>query len=186
MPFAALARLRRRFLGGAPLRPPTAAPVLDARTQYVFSELQKAILAHLPSLEPNGVVGHKSDQLKWEGFSHAEDEWRWSEGKCSSVSFAMPPSCPPTGVLRLDIDVFRRQSITIELNGKRIFSGKRRNGRNRIDAPFDNMNPGRNRLVFRLPNATVAGKGDGRIVAIAIRTLRFETLERPSDPVRDM
>jgi hypothetical protein len=177
MPIAALAGMRSRLFGGARSAESTPISALDARTQYIFSELQKVILG-LPELDaallPNVVVNHKSTRLEWEGFSYAEDERRWSEGNRSVISFAMAPSCPKTAILHLDIDVFRRQSISINLNDKRIFSGKKPNGRHQIEIRIDNLRVGPNRLIFSLPNAAVAGNGDSRLVAIAFRTLRFE------------
>lgn len=68
------------------------------------------------TLYPDTCVDHKSSRLEWSGFSDAEEDFRWTDGRSASISFYWLRNCLNTGIIRLLLNTFGEQHITVYLN----------------------------------------------------------------------
>ncbi len=133
-------------------------------------------------------IAPQSELIGWIGFSAAEPEFRWTDGKRASMQFhlsaeqaaaAQAFSCSVT----ITIDTFGRQRIRARLNGVMVCNRAFHGHNLLLDIPTDNLRQGPNALEFDLPDATrPASEADPRHLGFAVRNIRFVRVPRRGAP----
>lgn len=133
------------------------------------------------SVLPNGLCqlskkyNHQSNRLSWEyGWSHPEIDFRWSEGYESAIYFTLSFSdACLCNCIALELHTLNNQHVLICLNDHVIYDDaiNFENGSSELKIYSHNFNEGKNKLIFKLPDAKRSGGGDPRILSIALHSL---------------
>jgi hypothetical protein len=126
---------------------------------------------------PIGVeISNDSPLLSFTGWSNSEKSHRWTEGKSSSVDFALNSDGVNTKKLTLKGASWGEQHLSLFLNGKQIYSGKLTGAAQDliVDIPADLLRKGSNSLKLQMPDAKVPGNGDPRVIGFSLISLKFQ------------
>jgi hypothetical protein len=126
----------------------------------------------------NKPIAFNSAALKFENWSFAETNFRWSLGLHSSISFHLNSKLPifkdqQLITLRLQFSTLGAQQLIIRLNDNQVFN-ENVNGPNIfkiINLPINSLKSGQNTLNFDTPNAQSPNAADHRELAVAFQSL---------------
>lgn len=143
------------------------------------SRVSAAELAALDEIVPGEEVGFDSGKLAFDGWSNAEQEFRWSLGHSPSLHFALDDTVDAERVreLVLRFRPLERQRVSILINEQPVLA-EEYSGSNIFDVviivPAGLLRQGTNTLQFELPDARLPGNGDTRELGLALFSLRFK------------
>jgi hypothetical protein len=156
-----------------------------------------AIAANHPSYTPRGaaaeyrefvnhVLSFQSDAIEWLGFSAPERDFRWSDGTEATLQFYLDGDVevPAEARILVVFDVYRRQRIGLRFNGERLREVVRSGKRNLVSLRVRNLRKGLNRLELDLPDAQSPGKGDPRLLGVAVRRLKVVVADAQDSLIR--
>jgi hypothetical protein len=128
-------------------------------------------------ISPRTTYFFNNPNIPFEGFSHAEKNFRWSNGKNAKIYFNIKDINILTGKINLNIGTLGEQKITILLN-KKLLIDKKFNGSNlNLTLRFNTKYLSKNKiniLEFKLPNAHRPNNGDRRVLGIAFKSMIIE------------
>lgn len=137
--------------------------------QHASKDLQPITLG-----EPKS---HKAKDVIFLGWSVAEPTHRWSEGKYSRIIFKIDAIKQFEGVLQFHMATYGKQTIIISINDTMIFSGAIESWDKILQVSFDKTLlrdvEGENTISFELPDAHLPTNGDGRMIALAIKSFQI-------------
>lgn len=143
------------------------------------SRVSAAKLASLKEIAPGEVLRFDSEKLAFDGWSNAEQEFRWSLGRSPSLHFALDDSVDAQRVreLVLRFRPLERQRVSIVINQQPVLA-EEYSGSNifevSITVPAGLLRQGANTLQFELPDARLPGNGDTRELGLALFSLRLK------------
>jgi glycosyltransferase involved in cell wall biosynthesis len=140
------------------------------------------IVAGLKEFEFDVDYLPNSSAIEWQGFSHAEEHFRWTDGGYAQAAFVL---ANPPRAARMALKVFALgdQRVQIWMNGESVFSDIVSSDPTIVDISVQNLTSGYNTLGFTLPDARSPGDADDRLLGLAIHHLRLEQAP-PPNPVR--
>jgi len=158
------------------LLPDARRPDLDGRTLAIAIH-SLSISPALKDFELGVDHSTKSPWIEWTGFSTAEPNFRWTDGRQASASLFL---AEPDKVFMLSLRAFALgdQNVTIKVNGEAIFSGMVGPISRLFKFKINSMKPGYNVIGFSLPDAHAPGNGDHRMLGLALESLRLDPLGR--------
>lgn len=110
---------------------------------------------------------------RFSGWYSAEPERRWSFGSDSSITFAAASDGKPTKLL-LHMESLGQQRLQLWLNDKPLYRGVLLENGLELELELHGLREGTNILRFNMPDAHKPPGSDPRILAVALRELRFE------------
>lgn len=134
-------------------------------------------LKTLPRLHAGQAINHVSQDVVYLGWSSPEELHRWSSGHESKIVLKLSCSSALMGKLSLKFGTLGRQQIGIYINDNLVYQGTRESWSDQLLVEFapaiiDTAIPVI--IKFKLPDAVVAGNGDPRTLAFAIREFSLE------------
>lgn len=111
--------------------------------------------------------------LRFSGWYSAEPERRWSFGNNASITFAATGDNMPTKLL-LRTESLGKQRLQLWLNERSLYQGTLSGNELVLELPLQGLSEGTNLLRFSMPDAHKPPGSDPRILAVALRDLRFE------------
>ena len=116
------------------------------------------------------------ENIAFKNFSHAERSFRWTNGKKAMIYFKLKDKKTLPIYLKLHIATLGKQKISIYLNNHLLYSKV-------LNTPDTTLNlklrpsflkkEKVNTLTFNLPTARRPGNGDPRILALALKSIKF-------------
>jgi hypothetical protein len=137
----------------------------DQTTGTVFSIISPRLKAHSPGDE----VMHSSQDVVFIGWSTDEADHRWSSETTSEVEFLSKQDSIYRGELCLKAASYGKQRVNILLNNHNFYQAEL-DGNVEMSIPFDPslIVPGKNVLVFKLPDARKPDNDDPRTIALSL------------------
>jgi len=133
-------------------------------------------LADLSEINPGDFVSHQSNAIIYINWNDAEPTHRWSNGKFSSLLFKIDISRQFENTLELHLGSLGRQTISVSINGTKIYSGALVAWDTVLEVPFNKglLRNGSNTLAFELPDARQPGNGNPRDLELALKSFRIK------------
>ena len=136
--------------------------------------LSSLALHSLPAIPWSARVAHTSIAVLWQGFSGAEQQMRWSNGRMASITFLASEARGACQML-ITLKTFGKQRVYGSFNGDQVFDEVLDSQRTTVRIHLANVRTGFNRLVFQLPDARMPERNDDRQLAIGVFEVRLET-----------
>jgi len=130
----------------------------------------------LVAITPGTPIRSDTARVSFRHWQGPEAGFRWTRGTESEILFKIADR-PFAGRLSLVVDTLGEQSLTLLLNGERLYSERLQGSRQGIEVRFDPqlLRQGEvNVLTLQTPDAHAPDGPDTRILAIALRNLTFE------------
>jgi len=151
----------------------TSAAASDTPRAADVWGLSSLALHSLPAIPWSARVPHTSIAVLWQGFSGAEQQMRWSNGRMASITFFAAEARSACQML-ITLKTFGKQRVDGSFNGDRVFDDVLDTQKTTVRIHLANVRMGFNRLVFQLPNARMPERNDDRHLAIGVFELRLE------------
>lgn len=155
--------------------PEIEAFALDKLVKLPTQALYRVTGLAVPLSKP---VTFNSAALKFDNWSFAETNFRWSLGLQSSISFYLNSDLPIFNepqlvILRLQFTSLGSQQLIIHLNGQQIYNGHVEGAGiiETVKLPLKSLKSGQNTLDFNTPDAKTPSATDERQLAIAFQSL---------------
>jgi glycosyltransferase involved in cell wall biosynthesis len=126
------------------------------------------------AIHSGSIEDFLSKRLKFRGFSGAERDFRWTDGKESIITFYWSED-RLDGRIRILCGTLGSQSIQISLNNNIVFDDLVE-GNTELVFEVNSLRHGYNILKFSLPDAKQPNESDKRLLALAFR--EFEIVEK--------
>lgn len=146
----------------------------DCRGHCIVQGLSHGIMR--PYLQPVTLGENYALQAgapRFSGWYSAEPERRWSFGSDSSITFAATGAAMPTKLL-LHMESLGKQRLQLWLNDRPLYRGVLSGNGLELELELPNLLEGTNILRFNMPDAHKPSGPDPRVLAVALRELRFE------------
>ena len=147
---------------------------------YITRDLRisAAQLAALEEIVPGEVLRFDSEKLAFDGWSDAEQEFRWSLGHSPSILFALDDTVDAERVreMVLRFRPLERQRVSMLINEQEVLTSEYSDSNIFevvITVPAGLLRQGTNTLQFELPDARLPGNGDTRELGLALFSLRL-------------
>lgn len=111
------------------------------------------------------------------GWSGSEREYRWSSRRSATIIFMVTAKGPvQANVINLKFHLQSSQLVKIAINGRAVFIGLLSQSTESADLKLSSgtLRIGLNSIDFELPDAQRPRNGDSRILALALKELRFD------------
>jgi len=151
---------------------------IDDYYKIMIPAMKKPSIDSLSVIKLNKSYFFNSYKLHFDGFSDAEEEFRWTSDIKSTISFKYTLTDNNINNLSLNIGTLGKQNITIYLNDNIILNNKNINGDTILNLKLNKSffsKTGINKIKFKMPNARKAGNGDSRILSVKFKSLKLET-----------
>lgn len=165
-------------LGYLSLNPNVSAEYRD----YYINKTTSISPTQLKRLQPVeiGIPYAHTDEIHLgfkSGWSNAEKDFRWNSGHAASIVFiATARQQSEAKTLHLKFHMQSSQIVEISLNGVPVFDKHLQDATEAIEIKIapNCLKTGLNSIEFRFPNAKKPGTSDSRLLALALREIRFD------------
>lgn len=153
--------------------------VSDAYHEYYISkksDISPKEIDFIQNLTPNTAYNHTSKDIGFKkGWSHPEENHRWSNEQNSSIIFKIENPEKFEGLLKLQISTLGQQNVTLFFNEAHIYTGTMDATEKNIDILLGKqlLKSGINVLSFHFPDARQPNNGDPRFLAMAMKSLQL-------------
>jgi hypothetical protein len=130
----------------------------------------------LANITPGMLIHTDSTAVSFNDWQSPEHNFRWTRDTESEILFRAAKA-PFKGRLTLVLDTLDKQTLTLSLNGKVLYSAQLEARHETLTIPFDPrlLQPNEvNVLTLQTPDARAPTGPDARILAVALRSLTFE------------
>ena len=146
----------------------------DQLTKLVNNIEAKQVFSYLQN---NQIAKHESSLLNFKGWYKPEAKHRWGKGKQAEISFNIKDKKQFKGVIEIEAGIFKKQEVSLFLNGKAVGSKIASGWNNNFIFNFNPslLNDGRNKITFKYPNSLPVGtENDNRILAFAFKSIKIK------------
>ncbi len=123
----------------------------------------------------NTELFHGSSLIEFTGWSVPESQHRWSEMNEATITVDLHGDAVTATTIRIKGFTHGRQSTTISLNGREVFSGTLSGHYETIEIPIPagTLTDGPNTILFQTPEARRGSETDSRMLGFAFVSLTF-------------
>ncbi len=149
----------------------------EYKLYYIDKKLKYWTRGKSLDYKPGDLLDFKeiSLYLSRNGWSNAENSFRWTDGSSSEIYIKIPTN-NIKGILTLHIKTLGKQKIIVKICGIEIASKDVNSNNQIINFTFDPSllkNNSVNIIHFDFPNAQKPGKGDQRLLAMALKSFKL-------------
>ncbi len=149
-----------------------------------FSESLSKLVARVSQANMCGIatVFRPNDhRARWTGWSDDENGLKWSKAHESRIEFLWGETTDLNPWITIRFHTLGSQRIRVQLNGAMLVDARAAGEKQVISFEAKTLSSGFNSLVFSFPDAHQPGNGDGRLLALRLRSLSFSKSPESAD-----
>lgn len=131
----------------------------------------------IPIALGNSYLHDDNEHLVFDGWSGAEETYRWSDRKNPRILFHLSISAVPMGLYKIRIQALPNgtQELTLSINKVRSYKYILNQEQEiTMEVSSLDLKDGLNEIAFVIPDARQPGNGDTRTLGLAIKLLKIE------------